>query len=179
MRSPCHFYYWILNKSTNSPIFHFDREHQSWICHILCVKPFEFLAYDSIIWTPLKETVVALMVNSACRVSLCGILAMLLYNTRNTNILKFSLHGLSATLFYCTCKKLTLDYSRVQNKRTPTFINFWNIFQGLRSYYGLKRHKFYYISLHILRGYVYSFCQIFQKLCLFKRLCQFQILEYM
>ena len=33
----------------------------------------------------------------------------------------------------------------------------------------LKRLKFYYISLHILRDYVYSFCQIFQRLCVFKR----------
>ena len=40
---------------------------------------------------------------------------------------------------------------------TPTFINFWNYFQGLRSYYVLKRLIFYYISLHILRGYVYIF----------------------
>ena len=38
-------------------------------------------------------------------------------------------------------------YSRVQNKRTPMFINFFLNFQGLRSYY-LK--DFYYISLHIL-----------------------------
>ena len=45
------------------------------------------------------------------------------------------------------------DYSRVRNKHTPTFINFWNFFQGLPSYCGLKRLKFYYISLHILRGY--------------------------
>ena len=37
-------------------------------------------------------------------------------------------------------------YSRVSNKRRPTFINFWNFFQGLRSY---------------LRAYVYWFCQIF------------------
>ena len=34
-------------------------------------------------------------------------------------------------------------------------------FQGLRSYYGLKRLQLYYISLHILRGYIYSICQIF------------------
>ena len=33
------------------------------------------------------------------------------------------------------------------------------IFQGLRSYYEFKRLKFYYISLYILRGYVYSFFQ--------------------
>jgi hypothetical protein len=44
-------------------------------------------------------------------------------------------------------------YSRVRNKRTLTFIDFWNFFQGLLSYCGLKRLKFYYISLHILRGY--------------------------
>ena len=49
-------------------------------------------------------------------------------------------------------------------KRTPMFINFLNFFQGLRSYCELKRLKFYYISLHILRGYIYSFCQIFQTL---------------
>ena len=61
-------------------------------------------------------------------------------------------------------------YSKVWNKHTPMFINFWNFFQGLRSYYGLKRLRFYYISLHILRGYVYSFCQIFQRLRLFKGL---------
>ena len=68
-------------------------------------------------------------------------------------------------------------YSRVRNKHSPTFINFWNFFQGLWSYYGLKRLKFYYISLHILRGYVYSFCQIFQRLRLFKGLRLFRTLE--
>ena len=62
-------------------------------------------------------------------------------------------------------------------KRTPTFINFLNFFQGLRSYCELKRLKFYYISLHILRGYIYSFCQIFQRLRLFKGLRLFQTLE--
>ena len=30
------------------------------------------------------------------------------------------------------------------------------------------RLKFFYIPLHILRAYVYSFCQSFQKLRLFK-----------
>jgi hypothetical protein len=59
-------------------------------------------------------------------------------------------------------------YSRVRNKHTPTFINFWIFLQGLWSYYGLNRLKFYNIRLHILKGYVYSFCQIFQRLCLFK-----------
>ena len=64
MHSPCYFYYWICTFDQNSviknfknifpgplfiiifrpemlkisPIFHFDRGHQSWICHILCVK---------------------------------------------------------------------------------------------------------------------------------------------
>ena len=52
-------------------------------------------------------------------------------------------------------------------------------FQGLWSYYGLKRLKFYYISLHILRGYVYSFCQIFQRQRLFKGLRLFVTLEYL
>ena len=68
-------------------------------------------------------------------------------------------------------------YTRVRNKRTPTFIIFWIFFQGLRSYYGLKRHKFYYISSRILRSYVYSFCQIFQTLRLFKGLRLFRTLE--
>ena len=35
------------------------------------------------------------------------------------------------------------------NKHSPMFINFWTFLQGLLSYYGLKRLKFYYISLHI------------------------------
>ena len=48
-------------------------------------------------------------------------------------------------------------YSRVRNKCTPMFIDFWKFFQGIRSYYGLKRLKFYYISLHIGGDYVYSF----------------------
>ena len=47
-------------------------------------------------------------------------------------------------------------YSRVRNKCTHTSINFWNLFQELQSYYGLQKLKFYYISLYILRGYVYS-----------------------
>ena len=45
-----------------------------------------------------------------------------------------------------------MEYSRVQNKHTPTFINFWNFFQGLWYYYELKRLKFYYISLQIFKG---------------------------
>ena len=46
--------------------------------------------------------------------------------------------------------RIQIFHSRVRNKHTPTFINFWNFFQGLWSYYGLKRLKLYYISLHIL-----------------------------
>ena len=71
-----------------------------------------------------------------------------------------------------------LEYSRVQNRHIPMFINFWNFFQGLQSYYGLKRLKVYYVSLDISWGYVYSFCQIFQRLRLFKGLCLFRTLEY-
>ena len=50
---------------------------------------------------------------------------------------------------------------------TPKFINYWN-------YYELKILKFYYISLHILRGYIHSFCQIFQRLHLFNGLYLFR-----
>ena len=32
------------------------------------------------------------------------------------------------------------------------FINFWNFFQGLRSYYRLKRHRFYYIIYYTIQG---------------------------
>ena len=76
------------------------------------------------------------------------------------------------------------NYSRVWNKRTPIFINFWNFFPGAQSYYRLKRIKFYYISLHILRSYAYSFCHIirgyiyFKAMNLFKGLCLFRTLEY-
>ena len=73
----------------------------------------------------------------------------------------------------------TIAYSRVRNKHTPMFIKFWNFFQWLRSYCGLKRLKFYYISLHILRDYVYSSCLIFQRLPLFKGLCLLRTLEYL
>ena len=60
----------------------------------------------------------------------------------------------------------------------PYFYQFLEFFQGLQSYYRLKRLKSYYISLHILRGYVYSFCQIFQRLRLFKGQLLFRTLEY-
>ena len=39
------------------------------------------------------------------------------------------------------CRLLHCCYSRVQNKHNPTFIIFWKFFQGLQSYYGLKRLK--------------------------------------
>ena len=72
-----------------------------------------------------------------------------------------------------------IDYSSVLNKHTSTFINFWNFFQGLLTYYGFKRLKFYYISLHILRGYVYFFLSNFpERLRLFKGVRLFQTLEY-
>ena len=74
-------------------------------------------------------------------------------------------------------KSAMFIYSRLRNKHTPTLINFWYFFQGLRSYYGLKRLKIYYLSLHILKGYVYSSCHIFQRLRLFKGLCLFRTLE--
>ena len=64
-----------------------------------------------------------------------------------------------------------LHYSRFQNKHTPMFIIFLEFFSGAT---GLN---FYYISLHILRGYVYSFSQIFQRLHLFKGLHLFRTLE--
>ena len=37
-------------------------------------------------------------------------------------------------------------YSRVRNKPTPTFIDFWNFVQGLPSYYGLKRLCLFFLS---------------------------------
>ena len=43
------------------------------------------------------------------------------------------------------------------------FNNFLNSFQALRSYYELKILKFYYISLHILRVYVYFFLSNFPE----------------
>ena len=85
--------------------------------------------------------------------------------------------NLFKNLFHIIEGVTDFGYSRVRNKRTPTFIKFWNFFQGLWSYYGLKRLQFYYISLHILRGYVYYFCQIFQRLRLFKGLRLFRTLE--
>ena len=63
------------------------------------------------------------------------------------------------------------DFSRVRNKRIPTFINFCNFFRGYGLITDLKDLNFTkYISFHILRGYVYSFCQILQRLRLFKGL---------
>ena len=67
-------------------------------------------------------------------------------------------------------------YSRVRNKHSPTLINFLTFFQGLRPYSGL--HRAYFSSIRYKWGYAYSFCQIFQGLCLFKGLRLFQTLEY-
>ena len=53
------------------------------------------------------------------------------------------------------------------NEHTPMFIDFWNIFKGLLSYY-LK---------DFIRGYVYSFCQVFQRLGLFNGLHLFWTLS--
>ena len=58
-------------------------------------------------------------------------------------------------------------------------INFLTFFQGLRLYSGLHRA---YLSSKRIRykwGYAYSFCQIFQGLCLFKGVRLFQTLEYL
>ena len=63
-------------------------------------------------------------------------------------------------------------------KNAPLRLLIFGIFsKGLQSYYGLERLKFYYISLHILMGYVYSFCKIFHRLRLFKGLRLFWTLE--
>ena len=70
------------------------------------------------------------------------------------------------------------EYSRIWNKHTPTFIIFGIFSRGYSLIIDLKRLKFYYISSHILMGYVYSFCQIFQKLHLFKGPRLFRTLEY-
>ena len=37
-------------------------------------------------------------------------------------------------------------YSRVRNKHTPMFIDFWNFFQEPLSYYGLKRLCLFFLS---------------------------------
>ena len=67
-------------------------------------------------------------------------------------------------------------YSRVWNKYNTIFIIFWNFFS--RGYSLIKDLKDYK-SLHILGGNLYSFCQIFQRLHLFKGLCLFRTLEYL
>ena len=62
------------------------------------------------------------------------------------------------------------EYSRVQNKHSPTLINFLTFFQGLQPYSGLHRAYFSNISIRYKWGYAYSFCQIFQGLRLFQTL---------
>ena len=59
-----------------------------------------------------------------------------------------------------------------------TLINFMTFFQGLRPYSGLHRAFLSSISIRYKWGYAYSFCQIFQGLCLFKGVRLFQTLEY-
>ena len=70
-------------------------------------------------------------------------------------------------------------YSRVRNKRSPTFLNFLTSFQGLRPYSGPNRAYFSSLSIRYKWGYAYSFCQSFQGLRLFKGLRLFQTLEYL
>ena len=57
----------------------------------------------------------------------------------------FTLKNLKVQKYLTAVSENTLQvrgkYSRVQNNRTPSFINFWNFFQGLWSYY-LKDLKF-------------------------------------
>ena len=69
------------------------------------------------------------------------------------------------------------EYSRVRNKRTPTLINFLTFFQGLRPYSGLHRAYLSSISIRYKQSYAYSFCQIFQRLRLFKGVRLFPTLE--
>ena len=71
-----------------------------------------------------------------------------------------------------------INYSRVRNKHTPMLNIFLTFFQGLWSYSRFHRAYFSSISIRSKWGYAYSFCQIFQGLCLFKGLRLFQTLEY-
>ena len=76
-----------------------------------------------------------------------------------------------------TSAKLFWTYSWVQNKHSPTLINFLTLFQGLQPYSGLHRAYLSSVSIRYKCGYAYSFCQIFQGLRLFKGLRLFQTLE--
>ena len=49
----------------------------------------------------------------------------------------FSVSFLKPYGFQIIGEKVYLRYSRVQNKRSPTIINFLTFFQGLRPYSGL------------------------------------------
>ena len=74
-------------------------------------------------------------------------------------------------------QKTETNYFRFENKRTTlSLLIFRFFFQGLQSYCGLKRLKFYpghkFAHLHI-----FSFCQIFQRLFSFKGLRLFENLE--
>ena len=100
-----------------------------------------------------------------------------------STLFRFYTYHFSSPIASASSKKLQssalMSYSRVRDKCTSTFINFWNSFQGLWSYYGLNRPKFQYTSLHILKSYIYTFCHTFRRLHLFKGLCLFQTLEYL
>ena len=77
----------------------------------------------------------------------------------------------------CTEVIVLASILRVWNKHTPTFIIiFFSRGYGLIT--DLKDIYYLHISWHILRGYVYCFCQIFQRLRLFKGLRLFRTLEY-
>ena len=96
--------------------------------------------------------------------------AFLEYMNFTISIIKFDLKKDLVTLCWW--------YSRVRNKHSPTLINFLTFFQGLRPYSGLHRAYFSSISIRYKLVYAYSFCQIFQGLCLFKGLRLFQTLGY-
>ena len=88
---------------------------------------------------------------------------------------------------FSSSRQQSLNVHCFTNKITPTLESGINvplcllIFGIFSRCYGLITDlilKIYYIRLHILRGYIYSFCQIFQRLRLFKGLHLFRTLEY-
>ena len=90
---------------------------------------------------------------------------------------------------FSSSRQQSLNVHCFTNKITPTLESGINvplcllIFGIFSRCYGLNTDLKYlkfttYIRLHILRGYIYSFCQIFQRLRLFKGLRLFRTLEY-
>ena len=72
--------------------------------------------------------------------------------------------------YICICRHQMI-FTLESGINVPLRLLIFRIYsRGYNLITGLKRLKFYYISLHILRGYVYSFCQILQRLRLFKGL---------